>query len=81
MIRLTSKKDNMILPLQIDGEPISIITPFEIVIERKDQLNVLATSPSENGKIVGFLKQGVKEGIIDQEQFGRMLSLAKRALS
>jgi diacylglycerol kinase (ATP) len=32
VIRLKSKIENKIIPLQIDGEPIEIITPFEIVI-------------------------------------------------
>lgn len=64
IIELTSKVDNKIIPLQIDGQPIQLITPFQIVIERKDQINVLATTPSDNGKIMSFLREGLKEKII-----------------
>ena len=41
----------------MDGEPVEIVTPFEIIIEHKDQVNVLATTPTDNGKLNNFLKQ------------------------
>lgn len=80
IIRLKSKQDNRIVSLQIDGEPLEIITPFEIVIERKDQVNVLATAPSEKGTIVSFLKQAAQEGLIDQKQLEGLVGLARRTL-
>ena len=43
----------------MDGEPVDVITPFEIIIERKDQINVLATTPTDNGKINSFLSQAL----------------------
>ena len=55
-----------------------VITPFEIIIERKDQINVLATTPSDNGKINSFLKQAVSEKIISSSQFESLLALSKR---
>jgi hypothetical protein len=53
---MSSKSKNKIIPFQIDGEPFEFITPFEIVIERKDQINVLVTSPTDNGKIINFIR-------------------------
>ncbi len=55
-VQLKSKSRSKIITLQIDGEPLEFITPFQILIERKDQINVLATQPSENGKIIHFLR-------------------------
>ncbi len=43
------------VPLQIDGEPIQLISPFKIKISRKDQVEVLATNGSFNGKIFKLL--------------------------
>jgi hypothetical protein len=76
---LRSKSDNRIVPLQIDGEPMEFITPFEIVIERKDQVSMLATTPTDSGKIVNFLKLALKEGVIDEKQFGELVALTKKA--
>lgn len=74
-----SKCDNKIVPFQIDGEPIEFITPCEIIIERKDQVNVLATTPTDSGKIINFLKLALKEQIIDEKQLGELVALTKKA--
>jgi len=55
------------------------ITPFEIVIERKDQVNMLATTPTDSGRIINFLKLALKEQIIDEKQFGELAALTKKA--
>lgn len=78
VIRLTSCSDNQIIPLQIDGEPLEFITPFEIVIERKDQINVLATTPTDSGKINHFLRLALQEQVINEQQLGELLALSKR---
>ncbi len=61
VLTLKSKIENTILPVQIDGEPIDIIAPFQITIQRKDQINILATVPTEQGKIVNFLHRAIAE--------------------
>jgi diacylglycerol kinase (ATP) len=78
VIRFKSKEDNQVIPLQIDGEPIQIITPCEIVIERKDQVNVLATTPTDSGAIYNFLKRALLEHCIQQPQFEALVALSKR---
>lgn len=79
-IRFKSKLDNQIIPVQIDGEPIQVITPFEILIERKDQVNVLATTPTDHGKLYYFLKQALHENLVSEKQFESLLALSKRSL-
>ena len=44
-----------------------------MVIERKDQIDVLATTPTESGKVVNLLKKGLKEGVISQDQFSNLI--------
>jgi hypothetical protein len=61
VLTLKSKIENTILPVQIDGEPIDIIAPFQITIQRKDKINILATVPTEQGKIVNFLHRAIAE--------------------
>lgn len=77
-ITLVSKSKNKIIPFQIDGEPFEFITPFEIVIERKDQINVLVTTPTDNGKIINFLRESLNESIISEEQFNQLVNLSKK---
>lgn len=36
-----------------------------IKVERKDQVNVLATNSSEEGKVLNVLLEGMKQKIID----------------
>lgn len=45
-----------------------LVTPFKIRIERKDQVEILATTGSMNGKISKLLREGLKEKIISKEQ-------------
>lgn len=78
VIKLKSKVDNKIIPLQIDGEPLEFITPFEMLLERKDQINILATTPTDSGRIINFLKLGMMEGIINEQQFANLLTLSKK---
>jgi hypothetical protein len=49
-----------------------------MLLERKDQINVLATTPTDSGRIINFLKVGMMEGIINEQQFGNLLALSKR---
>lgn len=77
-IRLQSKTANKIISFQIDGEPFEFITPFEIIIEKKDQINVLATTPTDNGKIINFLREVLKERLISEEQYNQIIAFSKR---
>ena len=77
-IRLQSKTANKIIPFQIDGEPFEFITPFEIIIEQKDQINVLATTPTDNGKIINFLREARTESLISEEQYNQLITFSKR---
>ena len=77
-IQLKSKENSRIIHLQIDGEPMEIITPFEITIERKDQVNVLATTPTDNGKIMRFIRQAKREGVVSEEQFQELMAFSKK---
>ncbi len=38
VIEIVAVKPNQIIPFQIDGEPMELISPFRIRIERKDQV-------------------------------------------
>ena len=48
------------------------------MIERKDQVNVLATTPTDSGKIINFLKLALKEGVIEEKQFAELVALTKK---
>lgn len=80
-IRLQSKSSNKIISFQIDGEPFEFITPFEIVIERKDQINVLATTPTDNGKIINFLRESLKQGLLSEEQYTQLINFSKKRVT
>jgi hypothetical protein len=43
-----------------------LVTPFKIRIERKDQVEILATTGSVNGKIAKVLNEGLKAKIISE---------------
>jgi hypothetical protein len=49
-----------------------------MLLERKDQINILATTPTDSGRIINFLKVGMMEGIINEEQFANLLTLSKK---
>lgn len=42
---------------------------------------MLATVPTEQGKIVSFLRQAINEEIIEEHQYEALLSLAKKMLT
>jgi hypothetical protein len=67
-----------VVPIQIDGEPMELVTPFKIRIERKDQVEILATTGSMNGKISKLLREGLKEKIISEEQMAQLSQLATK---
>lgn len=67
-IEIRSLKANTILPIQIDGEPLEINGSVVITVERKDQVNVLATNSSEEGKILNVLMEGINQKVIDEKQ-------------
>ena len=64
VIEISALKPNHVIPIQIDGEPMELVSPFKIWIERKDQVEILATTGSMNGKISKLLREGLKEKII-----------------
>lgn len=49
-----------------------------MIIERKDQINVLTTFRTENGKIVNFLRLALEEKIITEGQQKDLINLSKR---
>jgi hypothetical protein len=49
-----------------------------MLLERRDQIDVLATTPTDSGRIINFLKLGVMEGIINEQQFDNLLVLSKK---
>lgn len=55
-----------------------LVTPFKIRIERKDQVEILATTGSMNGKISKLLREGLKEKIISKEQMVQLSQLATK---
>ncbi len=55
-----------------------LVTPFKIRIERKDQVEILATTGSMNGKISKLLREGLKEKIISEEQMAQLSQLATK---
>ena len=55
-----------------------LVTPFKIRIERKDQVEILATTGSMNGKISKLLREGLKENIISEEQMAQLSQLATK---
>lgn len=55
VIEIIALKANEVVPIQIDGEPMELISPFRIRIERKDQVSILATTGSVNSKICRLL--------------------------
>lgn len=66
------------IPVQIDGEPMELVSPFRIRIERKDQVEILATTASMNGKISKLLREGLKEKVISEEQMAQLSQLATK---
>lgn len=63
-VQIISDKKNIVIPIQIDGQPLQLISPFKIKIKRKDQAFVLATQGTVDGKISKMLNEGLKENII-----------------
>lgn len=41
---------------------------------------MMATTPSEKGTILSFLKQAAREGLIEQKQLEGLMGLARRTL-
>ncbi len=78
VIEITASKPNQVVPMQIDGEPMELISPFKIRIERKDQVEILATTGSTNSKISKLLREGLKEQIITEEQMVQLSQLAAK---
>ena len=78
VIEISASKPNHVVPIQIDGEPMELVTPFKIRIERKDQVEILATTGSMNGKISKLLREGLKEKIISEDQMVQLSQLATK---
>jgi len=78
VIEIIASKPNQVVPMQIDGEPMELISPFKIRIERKDQVEILATTGSMNSKISKLLREGLKEQIITEEQMVQLSQLAAK---
>jgi hypothetical protein len=78
VIEITASKLNQVVPMQIDGEPMELISPFKMRIERKDQVEILTTTRSMNSKISKLLREGLKEQIITEEQMVQLSQLAAK---
>ena len=51
-----------------------------IKVERKDQVNVLATNSSEEGKFLNLLLEGMKQKVINESQMESLLEISKNMM-
>lgn len=60
VIEIISLNSGFNIPIQIDGEPLELISPVKITCSRKDQVNVLATNNTEESHVLEVLLEGLK---------------------